>query len=374
MKIFYCIPSLHKPGGMERILTAKANWLAEKGHDVTFVLTEGSQQPPYFPLHPAIKTIDLDIRYNEDTGVNPMSWHINHFRRRRHHARALTELLMRQRPDVAVSTFEEEAPLLWRIADGSRKVAEFHFSHGHRLMENRRGIRKFIDRMRTYSDGRTAARYDAFVVLTDRDKAYWPAMPGIRVVPNFPASQPDLFTDHTPKRVIAAGRLVPQKGFGRLIEIWSRVAHDFPDWRLDIFGDGPLRSELQAQIDSLGIAGSATLRKPVKNLYAEMAQSSIYAMTSVYEGFPMVLVEAASAGLCPVSFDIDCGPSSVIADGQNGFLIADNDFDTYAARLRELMSSEPLRRKFGMSARASASRFARNEIMQTWLRIFEGKA
>ena len=351
---------------MERIVTMKANWFARHGHDVVMVLSDNKGMSPFFPLHRSIRIYDLDINYLDDMGVNPLKWHINQWKRRKIHKIELKEVIRREDPDVIFSVFAEESVFLYGIKHRCRKILEFHFTRRHRLQWGRKGMRRLVDRWRMHKEGCIASRYDAFVVLTERDRRAWPKFDNIHVIPNFVTGIPDVVPDYSRKRIVAFGRLSHEKGYDRLIKVWSMIYSDYPDWSLDIFGNGEAKDSLISTADSLVGNNSIVFHEPVENVYEEMLGSSIYVMPSRYEGFSLVLLEAMSVGLPCVSFDIDCGPSEMIENNKNGFLVPDGDMKKFAGCLRMLMNNEELRERMGREARGISDRFSEAAVMNQW--------
>lgn len=372
MKIVYCHCSLYNPGGMERVLLNKVAWLSAAGHDVTVVTTDQQGRPPFYRFPDGVRLIDLGINYSLDNN-KPLRERIpSYLRKRRLHRRRLTELLMAERPDVTVSLYPSESSFIPDIADGSRKVLELHFNRYFRLQYGRGGLTGLIDRWRSRRDVKIARRFDRFVVLTDEDKAYWGAMPNITVIPNAALPMP-LQSDCSARRVIAVGRLDFQKGFDRLIDAWELVKADpaSEGWRLDIFGQGEWRDMLQARIAEKGLADSTAVNAPTGDIAAEYAGSSILAMTSNYEGFPMVMIEAMSAGLPVVTFDYKCGPRDIITDCTDGVIVPNGDIRGFADALLRLMADGALRRRMGRAATAVTDRYSEESVMRQWTALFE---
>ncbi|WP_320409763.1 glycosyltransferase [Helicobacter typhlonius] len=145
-------------------------------------------------------------------------------------------------------------------------------------------------------------------------------------------------------------------------------------WQLVIVGDGDIKSEIETKIKDLGLQDSIILKPFTKDIESEYLNASIYAMSSYYEGFPMVLLESCSYGLCPISFDIKTGPSDIIENNKSGYLIQDNDLHTYAHKLIELMSDENKRKTMGEAAKARvAQKFSKEAIMPLWEEVLGGK-
>lgn len=372
MKIVYCHCSLYNPGGMERVLLNKVAWLSAAGHDVSVVTTDQQGRAPFYRFPDGVLLTDLGVNYSLDND-KPLRERIpSYLRKRRLHRRRLTELLMAERPDITVSLYPSESSFIPDIADGSRKVLELHFNRFFRLQYGRGGLTGLIDRLRSRRDVSIARRFDSFVVLTDEDKNYWGPMPNITVIPNAALPMP-LQSDCSARRVIAVGRLDFQKGFDRLVDAWKLVKADpaSEGWRLDIFGQGEWRDMLQARIAEKGLADSAAVNAPTGDIAAEYAGSSILAMTSNYEGFPMVMIEAMSAGLPVVTFDYKCGPRDIIAEGTDGVIVPNGDIRGFADALLRLMADGALRRRMGRAATAVTDRYSEESVMRQWTALFE---
>lgn len=372
MKIVYCHCSLYNPGGMERVLLNKVAWLSAAGHDVSVVTTDQQERPPFYRFPDGVHLTDLGVNYSLDND-KPLRERIpSYLRKRRLHRRRLTELLMAERPDITVSLYPSESSFIPDIADGSRKVLELHFNRFFRLQYGRGGLTGLIDRRRSRRDVSIARRFDSFVVLTDEDKNYWGRMPNITVIPNAALPMP-LQSDCSARRVIAVGRLDFQKGFDRLIDAWELVKADpaSEGWRLDIFGQGEWRDMLQARIAEKGLDDSAAVNAPTGDIAAEYAGSSILAMTSNYEGFPMVMIEAMSAGLPVVTFDYKCGPRDIITDCTDGVIVPNGDIRGFADALLRLMADGALRRRMGRAATAVTDRYSEESVMRQWATLFE---
>lgn len=372
MKIVYLIAGTFNAGGMERVLSQKANWLACHGHEVVVVTTDQRGRPPYFHLDQGIATSDLGINYDADNG-RLLSKLVRFPVRQWRHRRRLTSLLLRLRADVVVCMFNNDVGFVHRIHDGSLKVLEVHFAKNKKLQYARRGLWALADRWRTWREQQVVRKYDRFVVLTHEDAALWGRLPNIAVIPNartFPPVRQAALTHH---RVLAIGRLDYQKGFDRLIGIWSLVRKQaqaaVAGWQLDIVGDGPLRDALQRQIQQLGLQDTVHLLPPTPAVQQLYLRSSILVMTSRYEGLPMVLIEAQTLGLPIVAYACQCGPRDVVTDGADGYLIADGNEALFAARLTQLMTDEALRRRMGQSALTASDRFSQEQVMQQWMQL-----
>lgn len=174
----------------------------------------------------------------------------------------------------------------------------------------------------------------------------------------------------TRKRAIAVGRLNRQKGFDMLVEAWALMEREVPDWSLDIFGQGPMEGELQRRIDELNLQ-NIRLRGFSEDIHREYMDSSLFFLSSRYEGFVLVLMEAMATGLPAVSFRCKEGPEETIADGVNGFLVEEGDVRQFADRALRLMKDEKLLRRFASETKRDLARFDTDAIMRQWTELLE---
>lgn len=370
MKIVFCIAGTFNSGGMERVLANKANYLVTKGYEVCIVTTDQKARPSHFPMDGRITHYDLDINYLDLVDKGLVGKTIGYFRKQKTHFDRLNTFLCTIKADIVISMFDHEANLVWKIKDGSKKILEIHFSRFKRLQYGRKGLWGLADRWRNRQDLQIAKRYDRFVVLTHEDKAYWGNLPHIEVIPNANSFHPVEKSTVEQKRVIAVGRLSYQKGFDDLLEIWASVSPNFPDWTLDIFGDGELKEMLQSRIDQFCIGKNTHLLTPVSHIQEEYVSSSILAMTSRYEGLPMALLEGQVCGLPLVAYACKCGPRDIIIDGENGFLINEGDKAEFSRKLILLMEDVGMCQAMGKKSRMLSQNFSEARIMPEWENLF----
>ena len=370
MRIVYCIPATSNSGGMERVLTRKVNYLVGKGHELIIVTTYQKGYKPFFPLYGSFNKYDLVIIYYYNIVHVILAKLTAYPKKKRLHRQRLRELLEQLQADVVISMFGDDATLLPQMKDGSRKVLEYHFSKLKRLQYGRTGLWRLVDILRTKLDERTVKPYDSFVVLTQEDAGYWGGLPNIRVIPNPLPFVSDETSPCTSHKVIAVGRYDFQKNFAKLLDLWACIAPAYPDWTLEIYGDGALRPELEQQVNRLGLSSSVTLAKPTHQMKEVYQSASIYAMTSRYEGLPMVLIEAQHMGLPIVSFACPCGPKDVLHPDEDGYLISQGDDEGFLAALRQLMDSEAERVRMGTNARKASARYEVDAVMGQWLDLF----
>lgn len=373
MKIIYCTHSTYNPGGMERVLLNKVTYLSQlPGWEVAVVTTDQHQRPPFYPFPEKVRMTDLEINYSEDNEKGAWKKITGYLRKRKEHKRKLTALLLKEKPDIVVSLYPSESSFIPDIKDGSRKVLELHYCKFFRLQYGRKGLLGWIDKLRTRQDEQIVRRFDKFVVLTNEDRGYWGDLPNIEVIPNAAMHVSDAYSDVMNKRVIAVGRLDYQKGFDRLIQAWEWVQHTgkFTNWKLDIYGQGEWQEMLQQMIDKAELQNTVCLNRPTKQIGEEYVKSDMLVMSSNYEGFPMVMIEAMACGLPVVSFDYKCGPKDIIQTGINGLLVPNGDIQALADAMMKVMEDEAYRKMLSLNARKVVDTYSEQAVMAQWIRLF----
>lgn len=373
MKIIYCTHSTYNPGGMERVLLNKVTYLSQlPGWEVAVVTTDQHQRSPFYPFPERVRMTDLGINYSEDNEKGAWKKITGYLRKRKEHKRKLTALLLKEKPDIVVSLYPSESSFIPDIKDGSKKVLELHYCKFFRLQYGRKGLLGWIDKLRTRQDEQIVRRFDKFVVLTNEDRGYWGNLPNIEVIPNAAMHVSDTYSDVMNKRVIAVGRLDYQKGFDRLIQAWQLVQHTgkFTDWKLDIFGQGEWQEMLQQMIDKAELQNTVCLNRPTKQIGEEYVKSDMLVMSSNYEGFPMVMIEAMACGLPVVSFDYKCGPKDIIQSGINGLLVPNGDIQALADAMMKVMEDEAYRKMLSLNARKVVDTYSEQAVMSQWIRLF----
>lgn len=373
-KIVYCTPSLYIPGGVERVLTTKANYLAETaGYEVYIILTDGKGKQPYYPLSPEVKLIQLDINFEE-------LWHLSfvkkvwvYLKKQRKYKKMLTDTLMALRPDITVSLLRREINFITSIKDGSVKVGEMHVNREHyRNFEKGKGnfIKNFFSFIWQKQLINKLQCLDKFIVLTEDDRNNWSELNNTLVIPNPLAHIPNNLSTLSNKQVVSVGRYSHEKGFDMLIDAWKLVKDRYPDWILKIAGSGNVEN-LTPLIHNKSLDNSITPLLPTPNIYDLYMNSSLYICSSRFEGFGMTITEAMSSGLPCVSFDCPHGPRNIISNGVNGYLVEPENIEALAERICHLIENEELRKEMGKAARKRAEDFQEEKIMKQWIDLFE---
>lgn len=373
LKIVYCTPALYLAGGVERVLTLKANYFAEHfGYDITIILTDGKGKPFAYPLSDKIKVVNLDIGFEELWTCSFIKKIFVYLKKQRIFKRSLTEELMRIRPDITVSLLRREINFINGIKDGSKKIGELHVNRAnYRNFEanDTNVIKRIFERFWMKNLVSHLKRLDRFVVLTHEDGASWSELPKVEVIPDPLSFSPQVQSSLSSKRIIAAGRYVYQKGFDLLLHAWASVEKRCPDWELVIFGAGDrtpyerLSSELLLQ--------RCSLNGPTADIEKEYLNSSLFAFSSRFEGFGMVLIEAMACGLPVVSFACPCGPKDIITDGIDGLLVENGNVSQLADSIIYLIDHPDVRKQMGEEAKRKSENYRMENLAIVWKNLLE---
>ncbi|MDH6354142.1 glycosyltransferase involved in cell wall biosynthesis [Dysgonomonas sp. PH5-45] len=376
MKIVYCLVDSSRSGGMERIVCSKANYLADNlGHEVTIITTDRKDKPNFFSFSSKINFIDLGINYSELDGLPFHKGFFLQLKKRKQHRLRLAETLNKIKPDISISTYTHEMTMLPGINDGSKKIAEIHFCKQHKELEIQSldvsWLKKEFALLADKNKRRFANKYDAFVVLSEDDARRWTGIERLFVIPNLLSFYPEDSSDCSTKRVISAGRLAKQKDYPSLIRAWKLIANRIPDWRLDIFGTGSEKESIEALINELELNNSVHIQPPTSDIQTEFIESSIFALSSAYEGFGLVLAEAMACGIPCVAFDCPSGPSEIIQNNEDGFLVGLGDIEELSKKILYLAENDNVRKEFGRKAKVNVRRFLPDKVMTKWINLFD---
>jgi glycosyltransferase involved in cell wall biosynthesis len=383
VRIRYLLHNAYGGGGTIRSVVNQANALCDE-HDVEIASVYRTGDDPVFAIDPRVRLVPLtELRETGERRTdrpgqksrlarkarrfrNPLPHrHDSRYRRWDPQVDLTIIRYFRSIPDGVLITTRPALNLLsaWFAPARLIRIGQDHMNLDHYKPELRGAI------VRAYP------RLDAVSVLTERDRDDYRAglgKGGARVVriPNGIPPWPLPPAALESKVLVAAGRLVRQKGFDLLIAAFATVAERHPDWQLRIFGWGAKRAKLAAQIAGLDLVDQVQLEGPTRRLDEELTAASGYVLSSRFEGLPMVLLEAATAGVPAVAFDCPTGPGEIIDHGRNGLLVPPQDVTALAAGMLRLIENPAERRALGTAARADSSRFAMATVRQDWERLF----
>ncbi len=387
MKIRFLITNAYGVGGTIRTTYNLAGELAKR-HDVEIISVHQNPQEPAFGVPPGVELRSLVDRSPEGLAREEQATGL-------HRLGVAAKELLWLCPSVLIHKDDFRYPR-FRLY-GDLKLARYIRSVDDGvLVGTRAGLNLAIARLAPpsvvavgqehlnftkYKPGLKQAyrelypRLEAYSTLTERDAtAFRELLDGSANVVCIPNGIPPVGgprSDNSSRIVVAAGRLTPQKGFDRLLPAWAKVQEKHPDWQLQIYGGGKLKSKLEKKIDELGIRDSAHLMGYTDQLPEEMAKAAFYVMSSRFEGFPMVLLEAMATGLPVVSFDCPNGPSDAISEGENGFLVPNGDVDGLAAAMVKMIElDDEKRRDFGAAAYEKAKEYGIDAVAERWEQLF----
>ena len=377
MRIVYVTETMVSSGGTEKMLSEKASYLVDVfGYDVTIIsCTQIAGQANTFPLSQNVKQINLAIPYYRQYHYGYpkrllVKWETNQALKK-----LLTKTFHQIDPDIVIGVARFAADIVTTIKCRAKKIIECHEARPF-IMADMEGNRTLVSRL--YTNLIMKKRYfrmierhaDVVVTLTEGDSHLWKKARHLEVIPNFSTMAVSRMADYKNKRVIAVGRLSAEKGYDRLLKIWKRVSPQHQDWSLEFFGDGKLHHMLTNMIHDLQLL-NVTINPPTPHISEEYSKSAICVMTSHFEGFPLVLLEAIRHGLPCIAFDCPFGPASIIKDGICGYLIEDNDIEQYAQKLSLLMDQEDIWKSLSKEAIKRGEDFSVETVMNRWRQLFE---
>lgn len=369
MKLVYFIPLLSTRGGQERTLTDKANWLAQHGHEVMFVTYE-HDGPLAYTLDDNVQHIDIACHYFRLYRYPVWQRFYKVLQLKKCFRLRFYQVLKEFQPDVivvAIPNTENFLPDLVKEAGRIPLVIESHLAHGYEVI--RRGItERWLHLL--YNPTAAISKANLLIALTEGDASYWRQyLKKVCVIPNpvtcYPLEIPQSTFSTQQFRIICVGRLAPQKRFDRIINAFSLIADKYPEWHLDIYGNGELHEELQRQIAKLSLLDRVHIYPPTSDIYTEYQRSRFFVLSSDFEGFGLVVVEAMACGIPVVSTDCPYGPSEIIEDGKTG-LLAKMDVKDLAEKMEWMITHEKERKEMGIRARQSVVRYKKENVMKEW--------
>lgn len=375
MKIVYIVEAVNLSGGYDRIIIEKANYLAEHGHDVTITVSSHALGKPYYPISDKVNLVDFDINFHRQYGYNIVYRAFIYFTYMHRYQQAVRNFLYTNRPDVVITTLGREIDFITDIQDGSAKIGESHiakdFVRNLHLMEKKGIVYRMVAHFWRKKLNKKVRKLDALVLLTQHDADSWKGVTKTYVIPNSIPFYPSCSSSCDNKVVIFVGRFNEQKGLEYLIKTWESTFKKHRDWTLHIYGDGDQQEMLYQLISKAGLEKGVKVHQPTKKIMEKYLESSIFLLTSRFEGLPMVIVEAMACGLPVVSFDCPYGPADIIQNGEDGYLVEYLNTDEAALKVCELIENPELRKQMSRNARENIKRFDRNVLMKKWVDLFE---
>lgn len=388
MKIAYLINDMYGIGGTVRTVANQAAALSAR-HEVEIVSVFRHRAEPALPVPAQVRLRPLvDVRQGGaggGTGVEgrplyegsaragqpPLLFPAEDARGSTHSLltdERLEEYLATTDADVVVGTRPGLNVVIARAAPSHVvKVGQEHLTYDQHSEPLRRVMEAEYPRL------------DAFVTVTEADaRTYAERMPlpGVRLlsIPNSVPAPPFTTNGHDTRTIVSAGRLAPSKRHDLLVQAFSMVSDEFPEWTLRIYGRGNKRAALARQVRSLGLQDRVWLMGPHPRVEEAWAQGSFAAVTSSEEPFGMTIVEAMRSGLPVVSTDCPHGPASIIRDREDGLLVPNRSAPGIAEGLAELMGDEGLRGRMSAAALQGSERFDPSNVVRLHEELFSDLA
>lgn len=361
MKLLYITNGINSAGGLERVLSIKASYLADHyGYDVTILSLNQGGNNPFYEFSPKINLVSIPV-----VG-NPMQY-IQSYRQ------GIKRIVAQTNPDIILvcddglkaffipEILKTQIPIIY----------ERHVSKEIEMNHKFPFWKKSLTKAKWKLMETLAQRFDRFVVLTEGNTKEWQTLKNKVVIPNPLSFYPEESSSLQNKKVIAVGKQGYQKGYDRLLQSWKIVHGQFPDWQLEIYGKIAPEFKLEELVQNLKIEKSVSFFPPEKEIQRKYLDASVYVMSSRFEGFGMVLIEAMACGLPCVSFDCNYGPSDIIHDGEDGFLVENGNVVALAEALTKVIGEQQLRHQMGTKAKENVKRFLPSTIVQQWDDLFK---
>ena len=375
MHILYIYPEITIKGGADKVIVEKANYLACHGYDVTIVTEAQMGRELSFPLDARVKHVDMGIDFNRQYSLHGIRRLLTYGNMLRQYKKRLKTTLMTIRPDIVITAMGRSIDFIVDIHDGSVKIGEAHSVKANvrslNVMERKGGLRRLLARLIRWHVNRVVSRLDALVLLTQQDADSWTEARQTFVIPNAVLQLPKQVSTLDNKKVLMVARYNDAKGYHYMVETWQKVYQRHPDWILNVYGSGELHNDVVRLIQEHHLSNSMILHEPVDNIMEQYLDSSIYVMSSRYEAFPMVLLEAMACGVPCVSFDCPWGPRSIITDGIDGLLVENGNVSQLAEKIIYMIEHPEERMRMGANAVNKSARYQIDRLAKDWQQLFE---
>lgn len=369
MKLMFFTPQLSNFGGIERTITDKSNYLTKIGHSVLIVTYEQLNRPHAYSLSKNVEHIDLKNSYNLLYRLPVYKRIVKYFMIIRSVKRKLKMIINSFHPDVIVITTpdtEHYLRMVFSVSKGIKIVLESHNTFDNHFVENGFWCKFSYFFQNPKQQYRKA---DLMIALTNGDAQNWRnfTAKSVRVIPNPVSFYCEDINNikKTAGQIIAVGRLHEGKRFDRLITAFSLIAKKYPEWHLTIFGEGEEKEYLNNLILNLDLSERVNISYVKNDIISEYKKSHFMVISSDYEGFSLVMIEAMACGLPCVSTACPYGPLEIIEDGVTG-LLAKLDVSDLAKKMEWMITHEKERQEMGVNAHKSASRYKMDNVMKEW--------
>lgn len=374
MKIYYVYTALLTKGGADRVLTEKANWLAEHGYEVSIITDSQMGRPPVFHLSPKVNLINLDIDFSKEYGHNLFKRAYLYYKLMMKYKQKMMAVMDAGKPDIVITTMGRDLDFLTNLCKDSIIIGEAHttkkFLRNFHLLEQQGFPYKQVAWYWRRKMDKNVRKLNGVVLLTKEDAQSWEGITRTYVIPNSLPFKSTEASRQNNKQAIAVGRYNNSKGYKYLVEAWQIVHQRHPDWTIHIYGSGELKEEVKSLIKKNNLQDTMLMHEPTDNIREKYLESCICVVSSRYEGFSMVILEAMACGVPVVSFDCPHGPRNIIFNGEDGFLVEHLNSQAMADKICQLIESPELRKEMGKKAQLNIQRFSKDCVMKQWVDLF----
>lgn len=359
MKLLYITNGITGSGGLERVLSIKASYLAETlNYEVVILTLNEEKLQPFFDFSAKIKHISIAVNGNPITYVYK-------------YVKQIYQSIQEINPDV-ISVCDDGLKGFFIPIISQKKypiVYERHVSKLIELGKNPSKLKKFITNCKYFLMNQLGATFDAFIVLTPDNAKEW-SLQNLQVIPNPLTFYPEESATLETKKIIAVGKHSLQKGFDRLLPACVQVFKNNTEWVLEIYGKISETEGLSILANKLGIADKVFFFPPNKDIQTKYLESSIYVMSSRFEGFGMVLIEAMACGVPCVTFDCPYGPADIVTNDVDGLVVKNHDVYALSQAINKLVEDENLRKAMGKRAKENVTRYLPETVIPMWHSLF----
>lgn len=361
IKLLYITNGINGSGGLERVLSVKASYLAESfGYEVTIITLNEKHPNSFYTFSPKVTLRSITVAGNSIAYM-------------KNYVKSIKTVVNELCPDI-ISVCDDglKGFFVPKILNANIPIIyERHVSKEIEINHNCSFWKKIIVKLKWKLMNHLGSSFSKFVVLTNGNLNEWESLKNVRVIPNPLSFYPETSSVLINKKVIAVGKQSYQKGYDLLLKSWALVSNEFSDWQLEIYGKKELDDKLEILAKSLDIQDNIAFYEPEKNIQEKYLESSIFVMSSRYEGFGMVLIEAMACGLPCVSFNCNYGPSDIIENEVDGIVVPKGNTQQLAEALSQLIKNIELRNQMGFNAKENVKRYLPENVLAKWDQLFK---
>jgi len=360
IKLLYITNGINGSGGLERVLSVKASYLADKmDYEVHILVLNDTHKNPFYTFSEQIKYHSIAV------SGNSFQYFIQY-------KKGIRTTINTIKPDVISVCDDGLKGMLFPVLFGKRipVIYERHVSKQIEQKGHTSLIKRIVLKIKYNLMNFGGKKFHRFVVLTNGNLNEW-NFNNLQVIPNPLPFYPKEYSILTNKKVLVVGKQSYQKGYDRLLKIWQKISPKYPDWKLEIYGKLDSSFGFEKILKDYGIEKTASFYPPEKNIQKKYQEASIYLMSSHFEGFGMVLIEAMAYGVPCIAFDCPHGPADIISHNKDGLLIKNGNIESFSKALLKLIGDFELRKQMGINAKENVKRYLPDQILLQWDLLFK---